>query len=376
MSVRIKGKEYETYKYEGKNCLYLRGIGISQLNEIERLENLDQLDILNLSFNRLSVIKGLEKLKNLIYLNLRGNIINNIADIYGLSEMGRLKNLNLSENRIIEIQGLEELSELKILDLSKNHIKRVSGIESNNKLEELNLSNNRIRYIENLDNLMALKSLNLSHNNIFEISGLENLENLKDLNLEDNRIIKLKGLQNLSKLESLNLRKNDAISKERILLGEVDEDGYAPIGFTPMHYVRYCALQDLLNQDKKIDTFLEGLLEDYKQFGFGDLLGSDNVWWWIYRIGFHCIDNVKFQEAQLIGDFLMKFGKDKNNQKILYCAKNLMASICAQSNDPIVLKKGKDLFEEIKEAVPAWTDYYLSKSNYEMIINKLHISED
>ncbi|MBD3215537.1 MAG: hypothetical protein GF311_23205 [Candidatus Lokiarchaeota archaeon] len=376
MSVRIKGKEYETYKYKGKNCLYLRGVGISQLNEIKGLENLDRLDILNLSFNELSVVKGLGKLKNLNHLNLRGNYLNDIGNIHGLSEMWKLKHLNLSENRIVEIRGLEEISELKILDISKNHIKRISGVEKNIKLEELNLSNNRIRYIENLDNLVSLKSLNLSHNNIFEINGLEKLENLQDLDLENNRINKLKGLENLSKLESLNLRNNDGISKERELLGEVDEDGYSPIGFTPMHYVRYCVFQNLLNQNKNIGHYIEGLFEEYKQFGFGDLLGSDNVWWWMYRIGFQCINTGKFHEAELIGDFLMKFGKEKKNQKILYCAQNLIASICAHSNDPIILEKGKALFEEIRERVPAWTDYYFSKSHYEILIKKLQVSED
>ncbi|TFF93024.1 MAG: hypothetical protein EU544_06505 [Promethearchaeota archaeon] len=199
---------------------------------------------------------------------------------------------------------------------------------------------------------------------------------LEVLNLEDNKLMELKGINRLWKLRSFNLLKNDGLAEVRKILGERDEDGYAPIGFTPLHYVRYCNLRDLLKSGNSIEEFLADLFEDYKKIGFGDLLGSDNVWWWIYTLGFKCLEWEKFREGKQIGKFLMEFGKEKKNEKAKYCAQNLIASTLSFTEDNDTLVKAKTLFEEIKDKYERWDEFYFSKSHYDKVLKKLNESKD
>ena len=106
MSVNHAGKEYSMMENRGLLTLNLSGEGIKDITEINGLEALTELQVLNLSKNRITEIKGLEPLKNLIKLDLSSNLI---AEIKGLRNLTNLKKLNLKENRFINIKGFENL---------------------------------------------------------------------------------------------------------------------------------------------------------------------------------------------------------------------------------------------------------------------------
>ncbi|MFX1574176.1 MAG: leucine-rich repeat domain-containing protein [Promethearchaeota archaeon] len=177
----------------------------NQINEIRGFENLTELKALNLQNNLITKIKGLGSLSSLQILNLNNNMIHKIE---GLDTNINLKLLKLQNNNIYEIEGLNNLPILNELFLNENKIMLIDGLDYLTNLETLNLSRNSINKIQGLEKLLSLKELNLSYNKFSQIEGLETLENLLFLNLTANEITKISGLSRLNKLNQLGLFKN------------------------------------------------------------------------------------------------------------------------------------------------------------------------
>ncbi len=93
-----------------------------------------ELDLKNQNIENLASIKGLEQIqKDVEILNLSGN---KISDINGLNVFTNLRILNLKNNYISEIKNITNLKKLEILDLSYNvHISEIP--ESLNELPSL-----------------------------------------------------------------------------------------------------------------------------------------------------------------------------------------------------------------------------------------------
>jgi len=220
------------------------------------LKKYESLEILDLSYNRISELRHFEYLQNLRILNLRGNNIESIENLTGLSnlqelnlgynkihslpDLSSLKNLRvlfLGNNNLTELTNIEDLPNLQILDLSSNPLQNLSGIpqdiihlgisgigistkyqfkpllpeikgvEKFRNIEVLDLSWNEIPEIKGLD-FPNLEYLNLSHNQISSTQGLESLSNLCLLDLSFNQISEIARLENLPMLIKLNLRHN------------------------------------------------------------------------------------------------------------------------------------------------------------------------
>ena len=204
-------------------------------------------------------------------LDLSGKKIEDLTQIIYLEKLHNLENINLSNNEIKEIKGLEKLKNLKNLDLSNNEINEIIGIESLNNLVSLDLSNNSINKIRGLDNLIDLTSLNLSSNQIFEINNLESLVNLEMLDISDNKIKEISGFEELNKLQILKIS-NNFISQDLLKeLGGVNESGRA---IEIENYFKYCQTESYKAEidnivEKKIhirNTFkkIEALLNENK----------------------------------------------------------------------------------------------------------------
>ncbi len=92
-----------------------------------------------------------------------------------------LELLDLSSNKIEDVTPLAKMIHLKILDLTFNKIENIEPLANLINLEELRLPSNKIVDIEPLAKLTNLKELYL-HNNIilnFEVlKGLQGLEKL------------------------------------------------------------------------------------------------------------------------------------------------------------------------------------------------------
>ena len=120
----------------------------------------NKLQVLNLSYIKISDIKVLEKVdfKELKELYLSGNKISDIK-VFDFKE---LEKLDLSNNKISDIKILEKVDfkELKVLDLWQNNISDITVLKKANfkELEKLNLSGNNINKKGNYLILSKLKS--------------------------------------------------------------------------------------------------------------------------------------------------------------------------------------------------------------------------
>lgn len=224
--------------------------GISDLNGIQLLTNLEEL---HLNENNISDITPLSNLQNLWALRLSDN---NVSDVGPLSGLQNLKELYVTNNKLTNIDNLTDLpslTELLLLDneienidclknanfpslislnLENNNIKDITGLADLTSLRNLQLSNNQIEDIStlallpdlfsitlaenNISNIDCLKqfdsekyySLDLSGNQIVDISSVSNLKNIISINLNDNKISDIKALENLGNLKYLKLENN------------------------------------------------------------------------------------------------------------------------------------------------------------------------
>lgn len=147
----------KAYKVK-RNSLILRNKGITSIDEIVGLQNLQYLVHLDLSNNNITEIEGLQNLTNLVHLDLSGNYI---TEIKGLENLRRLRILKLSRNQITEIKGLDTLKDLLSLFLDNNQISELKGLENIHKLNALYLANNYITDIKGIEHLRNLKRFDI-----------------------------------------------------------------------------------------------------------------------------------------------------------------------------------------------------------------------
>lgn len=139
--------------------------------------------IRNLSF--------LEKLKNLDTLDLRNNCI---SDGHLLQNIKKLHILDLSSNDISEWAFLGKLNNLHILNISYNLCWEWGFLKRLKKLHTLYLRNNGISDVNFLSSNKKLHSLDVSDNNIYNLLFVNDLPLLQQLNLSGNRLNDLSGL--------------------------------------------------------------------------------------------------------------------------------------------------------------------------------------
>ncbi|XP_054724698.1 leucine-rich repeat-containing protein 49-like isoform X2 [Uloborus diversus] len=149
------------------------------------IEGEEQLHLLNLQQNQITVIENLEIFSNLKFLDLSDNLFEQIT---GLDNLFSLRVLILSRNRIHYIDGLQNLNHLDVLDLSGNEIKEITNVHHLHELRVLNLSSNHINQISGLRGLKSLVELNLNKNFILEVTEVDVLPRLQRLFLSQNSI--------------------------------------------------------------------------------------------------------------------------------------------------------------------------------------------
>ena len=110
-------------EFKDKYELRLGSKGIFKIGGLDYLK--DDLRILDLNNNEISVIEGLENLVNLEHLDLTAN---NIKNMLGLRTLKSLVTLGLCHNLIYTIQGIEFLSNLKRIGLYCNTLKKISEV--------------------------------------------------------------------------------------------------------------------------------------------------------------------------------------------------------------------------------------------------------
>ena len=180
--------------------------GVKDITGLEYAENLQKL---NLRFNRISSISPLSGLRDLRRLDLSRNY--EISSISALSKLTDLYHLNLHINSINSIKALSDLTDLTFLDLHGNHVHNISVLSGLGKLKHLDLNENAIEDVAPLSGLKRLEKLYLHFNHIRDISALADLTELRVLNIYLNNITDISALANLTKLQTLSLHYNQVI---------------------------------------------------------------------------------------------------------------------------------------------------------------------
>ncbi|KAM3113261.1 COR domain-containing protein [Phormidesmis sp. 146-33] len=173
---------------------------------------LKQLEILNLSFNKITVIPdAITQLQNLTVLDLSNNRIAVISDAIG--QLKNLTKLDLFDNQITVIpDSIAHLKSLTELYLYNNRITVIpNAITHLQNLSELDLSINQITVIpDSIAQAQNLTKLYLSHNQITAIPvAIAQLQNLIRLNLYKNQITVIPGsITQIQNLTDLSLAEN------------------------------------------------------------------------------------------------------------------------------------------------------------------------
>ena len=195
----------------------------SLINESFIKENLDEknwyLDLSNKNYDKIPDICSvkttplLEKVKE---LNLSHNNIKTVNQ--DLSCLKNLEILNLSYNKISDFVNLWNPEFLHTIDLSHNNLTNLDNLKKYPKVAHLNLSYNKVKNISSLKDLKNLRVLKLQYNQISNLSWFENLNQLIFLDLSYNKIsdkYQLRYLKNLHSLKQLYLKWNSL--EERII---------------------------------------------------------------------------------------------------------------------------------------------------------------
>ncbi|XP_065185046.1 protein phosphatase 1 regulatory subunit 7-like [Sycon ciliatum] len=185
-------------------------IASNRISKINELGSVPELTVLELGSNRLRKLEGMEELPKLEQLYVGRNKITSLQNLYPLVN---LTLLSIQSNRLTKIEGLECLVNLDSLYLSHNGIEKVEGLENNLKLTTLDLGNNRVKKIENVSHLTALEEFWFNNNQISsweDVQCLTNATNIQTVYLEANPIAKDPAYRRKLKLTLPSLTQIDA----------------------------------------------------------------------------------------------------------------------------------------------------------------------
>ncbi len=207
-----KPKDEALHRLLGRTTLFLYGY---ELTDISGLSELDHLENVNCSYNKISSIKGIENLVNLKELKLSDNRITSLRRIKNLK---KLEYLRADFNDLHDLKGLENLSNLKRVYVKRNFLSSIEPLADKPLLEELSISYNKITSLQPLKTSPKLKILLVQHNSLSNIEGLEGLLELERVFIFKNRLTNLEGVQKLKKLKVF------MFSQESKILPEVEKE--------------------------------------------------------------------------------------------------------------------------------------------------------
>jgi len=176
--------------------IILKDIDIENRLCLERLPKLEELELGHLKIKKLVLI-NLESLKK-----LTAGFCENLEE-YTLQNLDNLEGLDFTYNAIKDLTFLKNLTEVKTLNLTCNLLENISLLKDFSKLEKLLIGSNEIQNIEALSHLKYLKYLDWNNNYLENIDSLQYLTCLAHLDLRDNYIRNFSILKNLVNLEEL-----------------------------------------------------------------------------------------------------------------------------------------------------------------------------
>lgn len=181
-----------------------------ELMRLNAGNNVLQITSLNLRDLGISSLEGIEQLKNLESLDLRGNPVYDLTPLQGLV---KLRSLNLRETAVSDLSPLATLKELRYLNIHSAPVEDISVIGSLQNLETLIMRNVYIGdQITVLRNLTKLQRLNIRNTGVTDLTILGEL--MKQGALQDVLALGIEA--------EVDIRDNP-------LPADVNNDAYAPV---------------------------------------------------------------------------------------------------------------------------------------------------
>ena len=221
---------------------------------IERLTNLERLNVENTKINDLAPLHGLHNLK---YLNLKNTKVNNLSPIENLSN---LQEINIENTGIWNLEPLSKMNNLVLVRAENSKVKSdqvfklkvaqpnvtviyhteelrawwntldnnwrevfrsimdlgtnpsAEQLQALANIEEINVDTRvMISSLEPLTQLMFLKKLSVKDNHITDLSPLSELKLLQELYIDGNAISDITDLANIKSLEVLSLENTQVV---------------------------------------------------------------------------------------------------------------------------------------------------------------------
>ena len=119
-------------------------LNANRIEEIESIKGLVNVEILDLSNNKLDMnasldsLAGLSRKCRILYLN--GNRI--AESLKPLANLNKLEQLFLSDNQLTSIDSLKGLTSLKLLKIANNKLENITILSNLNKLNRIDVSFN------------------------------------------------------------------------------------------------------------------------------------------------------------------------------------------------------------------------------------------
>lgn len=205
-SLKIKSTKYFLDENNNLKALQIQGIELEDISFFDiHNKQFQDLNILNLSFNKITNGKHLSKLKSITALNISNN---SIIDIDFISNFKIIKWLNLDNNSINTKKRIPFLSELRKISLQLCNLTSLYIVSSLENLTELNISNNKLKNISGVEKLKKLNILKFNFNHLTNIDQVQLLTDLEILELSNNKLTKFPDISNLKFLTFLDIKNN------------------------------------------------------------------------------------------------------------------------------------------------------------------------
>lgn len=146
----------------------------NKITSLEGIRNMTDLKELHVSENKISDLNPLEKLLNLDDLDIGNN-----PDIESIEVLKKLTNISeFKMNNAKKVKDFTPISSLKNLDelnITRCGLTDISFLEGLNNITEMNLQQNEITDINPLVNMGNLREIKLGYNKIFDASPVSKL---------------------------------------------------------------------------------------------------------------------------------------------------------------------------------------------------------
>tara|TARA_B110000305_G_C19424439_1_gene632767 strand:- start:94 stop:1722 length:1629 start_codon:yes stop_codon:yes gene_type:complete len=224
---------------ELRSCKKLSYLNCSnnKLSDLAPIANLEQLEILKLSANKLNSFPSCKSYSTLLGLYLDGNELTELDKNAG--RFVNLKILDLSFNQLKDISVLGSLAPLERLMLMENQIETVYFDAINwQKLRFLSLNGNGLKSIDkNIEMATSLEVVELRDNQLTDIDFCSQWTNLYRIDLGENELTKFpKSLLKLDQIRKIDIGYNSIkkIPKEVFELKAIEQLEFQDCGIAKL----------------------------------------------------------------------------------------------------------------------------------------------